>query len=420
MAYADANFDHIYDFENPVQEQSLLFGRDGELATFQQIFKDRLGKLCLVLGGAHAGKTSFLLTLDAMLTRNLEQRQAPLTLPYYTIPKELESSDRFFEELVVGLRGSARDLLGVCSIEERELVYSSTFRTPKEYLARTIPQIRDACANKLGGLLKLVVMIDDADALLDQPWRADLFSAIQSMFAIGSNYRADLVLILAGAQPLFAAANQEAAFRSLAPRQIRLSDLSPEATQAMIQTPLAPAQLAPQFLSSVYGQTGGHPFLTKYLMANLYTPELPLANPAPEQVNQNARDLVRQDETVRQLFNDWGNSCGENGRWIYRLLLEAGGKLGHGEILQRTTGFIQPPIDPVLDMLCCHGLVTRMVDGTETYAIAGDMFAEWFRNNIYPGQQPPQAAVAAHVTNIFAPVLGPLHTGSGDINVEKA
>ena len=93
-----------YDYESYVREPAQLFGRENELAAIQRLLGRRESALCLVLGGAHSGKTSLLRTLDRILQQKLQDRQQPLAMPCYTSPEKLRSLGTFCEHLIVELR----------------------------------------------------------------------------------------------------------------------------------------------------------------------------------------------------------------------------------------------------------------------------------------------------------------------------
>jgi hypothetical protein len=302
------------------------------------------------------------------------------------------------ERLIRGLRECARDVLDVCSIEWHELDYPAISDTPKGYVEQTLQKVRKACHDKMSASrLKLVLLVDDADALLQRSWQLEFLAAVQEALS-----QADLVLILAGGQPLYTAASQDKAWRNLSQRQIRLSNLNQEAFRTLAEEPLGGEHLPEAFLSGVYRQTGGHPYLVKFFLQNVESRAELIANPTPDRLAASAQRLVRQEQDLVQLFGEWSDACGETGRLVYRLLVDAGGTRTRGEIAQRTAGWIQPSqLDLILDTLCYQGLVTRTVNGMESYSIAGEMFADWFRENILPSQQLPQAAVSRPVA-IFA------------------
>jgi hypothetical protein len=139
-------------------------------------------------------------------------------------------------------------------------------------------------------------------------------------------------------------------------------------------------------------------------------------------VRESAQNLVRQDESLRQIFNAWSTSCGQDGRWLYSLFLKAKGRLSRQEVLQQTAGLIQPTsIDPVMNTLCCHGLVAKSVgDDEDWYEVNGEMFAAWFRRNILPTVQPPLPVAGSHVAIFTNTVTGPVHAGSGDISYGRS
>jgi hypothetical protein len=295
------------------------------------------------------------------------------------------------ERLIRGMREYARDKLDVCRIEWHELDYPAVADTPKRYVEQTLQKVRGACHDKLPtSRLKPVLLMDDADALLQRPWHLEFLAAVQEALS-----QADLILIMAGGQPLYTAAGQDKAWRNLSQRQIRLSSLNQEAFRALAEEPLGGGHLPEVFLSGVYRQTGGHPYLIKFFLQNVESRAELIASPTPDRLAAAARKLVRQEQELGQLFDEWTAACGETGRLVYRVLVEATGTLSRGDLAQRTAGWIQPgQLDSILDTLCYQGMVTRAVNGMETYSVAGEMYSGWFRENILPTLQLSQVEVA--------------------------
>ena len=293
--------------------------------------------------------------------------------------------------LIRGLRECARDKLDVCRIEWHELDYPGGADTPRRYVEQTLQKVGGACHDKLpASRLKLVLLMDDADALLQRSWHLEFLAAVQEALS-----QADLILIMAGGQPLYAAASRDKAWRNLSQRQIRLSNLDQEAFRALTEEPLGDEHLPEVFLSGVYKQTGGHPYLTKFFLQNVESRAELIASPTPDRLAAAARRLVRQEQGLAQLFDEWIAACGETGKLVYRVLVEAAATLSHGDLAQRTAGWIQPgQLDSILDTLCYQGMVTRAANGMETYSTAGEMYGDWFRENILPTLQPPQIEVA--------------------------
>lgn len=340
------------------------FGDPPELKAARAKIIDELNKFALA-------------TLNRSFKEFCEEMNSPVAPSAPNQDENRVRSARFCADLITGLREKARERLQVCGINEEQLLYSRQ-QTTKEYLYSVYPLVHEACAKKLekGKSIKLVFLIDDADWLIRQPWWLDFVGAMQIMFAPDSPLR-DLVILLAGERSL----NQvyeEGILDRLTPNLNILHNLSLEAVASILQEALAPREVSAEIAAGVHRQTGGHPYLSK-LFADRLIEATTLDLVAMKQI---VRDLG-QNRMVHQHFEGWNKSCGEDGRSIYRLLLESGTKLTWREIRQNTKLAESTRLDALLDLLCCHGLVTKTVgDEEDYYQVAGELFARWFRDAV--------------------------------------
>lgn len=280
----------------------------------------------------------------------------------------------FCEDLVKGLRSRAKELLEVCQIEPDELVYRPG-QDLRKYLG-IFHTIYEACVRKTN-LAKLVLLIDDADRLLQTPWGTEFLTALRIMFSPELDLRKRLAVFMAGGSRLHQVTDQAEILGICASHwsnPIFLNNLPAEAVQNIIKEFNPAAGVNADLAASIYRQTGGHPYLAKHLVKALETLE-------PEAIGQTASVLVGRDKMLQALFGDWCESCGDEGQQVYRLLCDSPRGLSRSEIRQRVK-----PADPsrlysVLDLLCCYGVTTRaVVDGQDLYQVAGEMFAHWFRD----------------------------------------
>jgi hypothetical protein len=143
------------------------------------------------------------------------------------------------------------------------------------------------------------------------------------------------------------------------------------ATQALITRPSRDT-LPAETVQAIAAQSGGHPFLTQYLMRHLWERGL-------DGVTLDAvREVAAAFPHERNDFVDWATGLGEAGLEVYRALVQAGETLSEKQV----RAILRPPLSNLpqaLEGLCYHGLIVRDAQGG--YRVAGTMFRDWFAAN---------------------------------------
>jgi hypothetical protein len=158
-------------------------------------------------------------------------------------------------------------------------------------------------------------------------------------------------------------------------------------------------------MQEVRQQSGGHPFLTQYLMHELW--DYGINQVTPEIVRKLAAKFTHE----RNDFCDWADRLGSSAHRVYRVFVDLGQDISEKQLREA----LQPvPSDllQVLDALWHHGLIVCDPDHVK-YRIAGEMFRDWFVSNILATQI---SSVVQHGDNagaVRSPIM--INVTDGDV-----
>jgi hypothetical protein len=223
-----------------------------------------------------------------------------------------------------------------------------------------------------GCCLRLILLLDECEEIVEQPWTSDLHGALRYLL-VGETTESLLKLVMAGSHRFLTQVRQRTSPLWNVLKYHTLHILDEQATCVLIVQPTE-GVLPERVVQTVVTQSGGHPFLTQYLMHHLW--ERGLEKATHETVQRIAAGFPHE----RNDFKDWADGLGDSGLRAYGVLAQAGEPL----VEPRIRAILHPcPPDllQALDALCYHGLVVQEADG-ESYRVAGEMFREWFATNV--------------------------------------
>ena len=360
-----------YNYNLPVGPE-MFFGREADLEAVVRGLTGAPGDSFALIGGRRMGKTSFLEALKRALERPVDHL-LPVPVLLDMSGERLDSVPAFFrtvaEEAGEVLADRTGSLPGACGWDET--------RPPAKAFERWLLECRRAVTEREGKALRLILLLDECEQIVGHPWTPDLYGALRALL-VGEATRPHLKVVMAGSHRFLTQVRQEGSPLRNVLKYHYLRVLPEEATRDLIVRPTG-GILPDPVVREVIRQSGGHPFLTQYLMHHLW--EGGLEGATEEAVRRVAAGFPHQ----RDDFRAWAEGLGDSGRRVYALLLRADGPLSEDEIRAALPAPL-PDLPQALEALCYHGLVVQ--DAADRYAIAGQMFREWFIRTVVP-ELPP-------------------------------
>ncbi len=361
-----------YNYNMPV-EPEMFFGRDEDVETLMSGLTDTPGNPFALVGGRRMGKTSLLESLE----RTLKPRSGRLLLVTLLLDMSGEAVDSvptFFRAIA---DQSAEVLVNELGLQPDHPIELDSPRPPAKAFGRWIRAWNRVAMEQEGRSLRLVLLLDECERIVERPWASDLYNALRSLL-VGRNTRSHLKVVMAGSHRFLSQVRQRGSPLRNVLKYHTLRVLDGQATRDLIIRPTGDVLPEP-VVQEAARQSGGHPFLTQYLMHYLWERGLEQATVAA------VHHIAAQFPHERSDFKDWMEGLGDSGRRVYDLLLRSEGPLSEDEIRTRLSPPL-PDLPQALEALCYHGLVVCVVrkrnDREVTYyQVAGAMFRDWFLAN---------------------------------------
>lgn len=370
--------EHPFTYTKPVTSQSTFVGRKEEFDEILEGFESPNCESVGIVGGRRMGKTSLLLELK----RHLEEmyRQSGRILPVFVdLQKSVPGTRRALFQSIMAEVQDELTFLGSHLKIEAEVLYQS----PDDKIAlRDFEVSLGSLIRKQKNNFKVALLIDEIDLLVAREWYLDLLSQLRHLLT-ASHLSQNLVVAIAGSDTL-----QRQLRARGSPFQNALRKL--EYLQVLHKPDLAKLiDMSPRFLrrekrGEIAELTGGHPFLTQFILAKLN--ESPKAGVAT---------AARKFSVEREDFDYWYSQymdpltqktyavIGAENRRLTMQYLQARVEyltLGDRAIEQMAEANHLEVIDLIrasLRRLEYIGLIRRDASGTG-FELAGTMFRDWF------------------------------------------
>jgi len=356
-----------YNYNLPVGPE-MFFGREADLEAAVRGLTGAPGDSFALVGGRRMGKTSLLEALKRVLERPVDHI-LPVPVFLDMSGERVDSVPAFFRTVAEGagevLAARTVGLPGACGWDEP--------RPPAKAFERWLLECHRAVMEREGKALRLILLLDECEQMVGHPWTPDLYGILRALL-VGEATRPHLKVVMAGSHRFLTQVRQEGSPLRNVLKYHYLRVLPEEATRDLIVRPTG-GVLPDPVVREVIRQSGGHPFLTQYLMHHLW--EEGLEGATVEAVRRVAAGFPHE----RDDFRAWAEGMGDSGRQVYARLLRADGPLSEDEIRAALPAPL-PDLPQALEALCYHGLVVR--DTAGRYAIAGQMFREWFIRTVIP------------------------------------
>jgi hypothetical protein len=359
-----------YNYNLPV-EPEMFFGRQANVGELKEHLTTIPGNSVALIGGRRVGKTSLLQALLRALRAQAKQSTGSVLLVPVLLDlthEEIDSVPGFFRSVCEGANVLLAQIVRIAPID------ASVFdgrQPPAPTFQGILKQWETSVQAQHNPPLRLILLIDGCEEILDQRWAAELYGALRYLL-VGQATRSRLKVVMVGSHHFLTQVQQRGSPLQNMLANHMLGVLDERATRDLIVHPTS-GVLPAKVVQAIINQTGGHPFLTQYVMHNLWGRGLEHAT--PELVQQIAMAFPHE----RNDFQDWMYGLGDVGARVYNALARAGANLTEKELRD----MLRPAPPGLLHTLAAlhhHGLIVQ-VNGSE-YRVAGRMFEAWFKANV--------------------------------------
>jgi predicted DNA-binding transcriptional regulator len=224
------------------------------------------------------------------------------------------------------------------------------------------------------GALQAVLLVDESELILRQPWAPELHSNLRALLSNRPLVQEHLGIQMAGSSSFYAKITEEGSpLRNILLKRL-LPPLSEQECQALACEPTKDS-LNAEVVAEIMRQADGHPFLLQYILHYLWAAGI--EHSSVEKV----QEIVERFSNERDDFEDWCEAIGAIGERIYALLVERNDWVKRSEIFEQMH---EKPgeLKKTLETLIYHGLLRQ--DNRYGYRCAGAMFCTWFAETRVP------------------------------------
>jgi hypothetical protein len=346
----------------------MFFGRDRLLAYLVDGLTQSLPISAAVFGGRRIGKTSLLRKLERTLCQRGAGSDGRALIPWFYDPQAgypIASSEDFFLLILDGFQGM---------LDRPRIPYSSLCESYRS--VRHLGPVRafeESFAMLLDGVaarVRLVILIDEAEILLEAPWGADLRPNLRNLLS-NSGIVDKVALVMAGSTGFYSqVVEKDSPLENILTRY-SLSSLTEDQSLALAVEP-SRGRLGEQVAREVWRQSGGHPCLIQYVMHTLW-------DVLPEAMIEDVLDAASSFTQRLHHFESWSATLSSLAHQVYGWLAEQEQGSGYGDVRRRFAAADGSALQRALDMLAYHGLIDITGRGRRTqYMALGQMFREWY------------------------------------------
>lgn len=385
-------------FNRPARA-SRFFGRNEVVEEIIDDLHDSSGDSYAIVGGRRFGKSSLLLTLQDKLIGRLAQAEnkAGLVLPIFVSLKAAEPTSsqhalglalHSLKRATCGAKGSDPMKRGpLLDLGLPEYAEVNPRPTSLQELESAVETCVEAAYRKFGvESMSIVLLIDEADYVVDFPWTIDLFGMLRSLIYDGPVCE-HARLILAGSGRYLAVHENGSPLINVC-KPYFLEPFTKEAALELINSAPSISEIVAE---EVFKQGGGHPFILQYLLHYLIASGMMSAT--AEAVDAEVRRFVHERSPD---LEGWWHAIEENGQRIYHILAERMDWMTHAEVAEAASD-PNLQLDRGLNALCYHGLIAH--DGTyKKFHVSGLLFQTWaasrniaYSGNVQPGNSLPHS-----------------------------
>lgn len=327
-----------------------------------------------LVGGRRFGKTSFLRAVECQLVQRLAEGKKPCVIPIYINLnyEAFESRGDFFACVIQHFQNVLQKHLSQVTIDHEILnqlrSQITTERNPLSPFERAFIYAWNTAFPRVGAL-QVALLVDESERILQHRWAPELCANLRAMLSDLPSIQDRLAVIMAGSTDFYVEIREEGSplFNVLLKRF--LTSLTEDETSALISEPTENA-IAEDVVNEIVRQTGGHPFLTQYIMHYLWQYE-----PSKASISK-VQEIVSQFPHERDDYQAWCKGIGRIGEQVYSLLSERGGWYHRSDVYESVEGD-RTGLWKALEALAYHGLISEDVE--LGYSACVEMFRAWFK-----------------------------------------
>lgn len=353
-----------YNFNLPVSEE-MFFGREKLVSDLYNELMASPGDSIALLGGRRMGKTSVLQALSRKISIE-NQSSLSLAIPVFIdlSDGEITSPKTFFNKFIELAESQVSAYTPPTRIDKRLSAVS--------YLKQALPAWVAAISEQTGKSVRFILILDESEKISNKSWTKGLFGSLRSLL-IAQETKLLLKLIMAGAYPFMAQVSKDGSPLHNIVKYFTLSNLSKDDTVDLIQKPTGLENS--QTVDEIYKSSGGHPFLTQFIMHHLFES---IDKATPDAVRTIAQDFCTQ----RPLdFDEWMRHVGSVGEKLYKEICQASAPVNTKTLIQTVK---QPSANLILQALIYYGMVNKAEQG---FIPTNNIFRNWFEDYYLPAKQ---------------------------------
>lgn len=354
----------------PVKDPRMFFGREQVLdAIIEERAKSPHGLSTIVIGGRKIGKTSLLNQIEGRILAQPTCPDGTKLVPTYLTLQGFEKLEPtgFYSHIVALIVKCVQEQYGV----QVDNLSPSNGHDAYQHFCVQLGDVLDCCAETVG-TVRFVILLDEADRLLDQTWTNDVISNLRHL--INTSHLKDyVILVITGFRELhdFTLTEIDGIGSPLGSdvRWTALGVLSKDELQALVSVPID-GKIQPDAIEQVYSASGGHAWVAQYLMHESF--RLASEQITAEHIRQASNKF---NEEVR-VFDSWYGKFTELDQQVYRTVACAQGPLLVREVQEKINNGIEPgTVKDSLDFLSYAGVVAKNED---RYCVSVQLFRDWF------------------------------------------
>ena len=370
-----------YNYHLPVQSDDMFYGRAALLRRLLGGLTQSIPLSAALFGGRRSGKTSLLRKIERDMRAGMPAPGARRLIPWYYDPQAgypISCADDFFLLVLEELRQV------LCADDVPRAMLEDTFGHasrlgPVRAFEESLSLLDEAISERF----RLVILIDEAEALLEAPWGADLRPNLRNLLS-NSNVASSLALVMSGSTTFHTKVTEKDSPLENILTRYSLTNLSRQETLSLAQEP-SKGSLSTEAAEEVWIQTGGHPCLVQFLMHELWydLPEVSVAD--VQDVGTTFSDLLNH-------FERWSDALPALAHDLYRKLIARDEPASYATLRRSFSTADGGDLQRALDALAYHGLIRLEGRGRRTkYGTAGRMYRDWYLSDQPAHTQTPIA-----------------------------
>lgn len=354
-----------YNYNLPV-EPTIFFGSAADVTQIIKKLFAPLGDSVALIGGRRMGKTSLLEAIRRTLeARSPVDNTLPLPLLFDLSLEQIADEIDFFQRIAEG----------VALNFDYEVEEAYQRGAVGKWFGRQLQRWNKTALNQHGHTIRLVLLLDECEQVVEHQWTQPFYAILRGLL-VGSDTRNLIKVVMAGSQRFLTQVRENGSPLRNVLDYHTLRPFDTATTIALISRPHA-VPLSEPLIAAICEESGGHPFLTQYLMYTLWE-EYGLAGASIAQLHELATHFPQQ----RPDFTNWYEGWGPTPQTAYKILSQAKQWMNDRAIRAEFGESVPHDLAQGLNTLHYHGLILQ--NENHDYRVGAEMFRRWFIRTYVP------------------------------------